>query len=189
MSSSAFINALRRFIAIRGKVQMFRSDRGSNFVGATDHIGVHTINVENGKIKDFLSNSGSIWVFNSPHSSHMGGAWERMIGVSRRILEAVLTKTHNLTHDVLVTLMAEVSAIVNARPIVPVSSDPDCPQILSPAALLTMKFDSGQQPVDGLTMKDLYKDQWKRVQYLANQFWLRWRKEFLQSLQSRPKWK
>ncbi|CAB4030514.1 Hypothetical predicted protein, partial [Paramuricea clavata] len=29
---------------------------------------------------------------------------------------------------------------------------------------------------------------WKRVQYLANQFWERWRKEFLLALQQRQKW-
>ncbi|XP_069104772.1 uncharacterized protein [Argopecten irradians] len=36
LSTSAFINATRRFIAIRGKVTEFRSDRDTNFVGATD---------------------------------------------------------------------------------------------------------------------------------------------------------
>lgn len=36
MSSSAFINALRRFVAIRGKVKIFRSDRGTNIVGALE---------------------------------------------------------------------------------------------------------------------------------------------------------
>jgi hypothetical protein len=188
MSSSAFINALRRLIAIRGPVKMYRSDRGTNFVGATDHIGVDVINVEDGDTKDFIAKTNSVWVFNSPHSSHMGGIWERMIGVSRRILESMLSNTHTLTHDVLATLMAEVSAIINSRPIVPVSTDPECPEVLSPSALLTMKLDLDQQPVDEMSLKDLYKDQWKRVQYLANQFWLRWRKEFLQSLQTRPKW-
>ena len=44
----------------------------------------------------------------------MGGAWERMIGVSRKILDSLLLdSSSNLTHDVLVTLMAEVCAIVN----------------------------------------------------------------------------
>lgn len=36
MSSSSFINALRRFTAIRGNVKLFRSDRGTNFLGAMD---------------------------------------------------------------------------------------------------------------------------------------------------------
>lgn len=188
MTSSAFINALRRFIAIRGKVKVFRSDRGSNFVGAMDHIGVDAVNVEDGRVGGFLESQSSTWIFNAPHSSHMGGVWERMIGVSRRILESMLLNTHNLTHDVLITLMAEVSAIINARPIVAVSSDPDSPEVLCPSALLNMKLEQDQQPVNDMSIKQLYKDQWKRVQYLAGQFWLRWRKEFLQSLQNRSKW-
>lgn len=57
----------------------------------------------------------------------MGGVWERMIaGIARRILDLMLLKESkkNLTHDVLNTLMAEVSAIMNSRTIVPVSTDP-----------------------------------------------------------------
>jgi hypothetical protein len=135
MTSAAFINALRRFIAIRGPVKIFRSDSGTHFVGSTDYIGVDVINVEDGQIKGFFNRSGSQWIFNAPHSSHMGGVWERMIGISRRILESMLCNVHNLTHDVLATLMAEVSAIINARPIVPVSTDPDCPHVLSPSAI------------------------------------------------------
>ncbi|CAC5415958.1 unnamed protein product [Mytilus coruscus] len=36
--------------------------------------------------------------------------------------------------------------------------------------------------------KDLFKKQWKGIQHLANQFWHRWKSEFLPSLQSRKKW-
>ena len=56
----------------------------------------------------------------------MGGVWERMIaGIARRILNLMLLKESKkkLTHDVLNTLMAEVSAIMNSRTIVPVSTD------------------------------------------------------------------
>jgi hypothetical protein len=35
MSSSSFINALRRITAIRGPIKIFRSERGSNLIGAT----------------------------------------------------------------------------------------------------------------------------------------------------------
>ena len=34
LSSSSFINAFRRFIALRGNVKLVRSDRGTNFIGA-----------------------------------------------------------------------------------------------------------------------------------------------------------
>jgi hypothetical protein len=59
----------------------------------------------------------------------MGGVWERMIGMVRRILDSMLLGStgDTLTHDVLNTFMAEVCAIVNSRPLVPVSTDPESP--------------------------------------------------------------
>ena len=47
--------------------------------------------------------------------------------------------SHQLTHELLVTLMAAVTAIVNARPISAIPTDADEPQPLSPSMLLTMK--------------------------------------------------
>lgn len=34
MSTSSFINALRRFFSVRGPAKLLRSDRGTNFIGA-----------------------------------------------------------------------------------------------------------------------------------------------------------
>ena len=144
LSSSAFINALRRFVAIRGKVKQFRSDRGTNFVGATPDLRIDSINVEDELVKKYLYDTGTVWVFNTPHSSHMGGVWERLIGVARRILDSMLLDVSNLTHEILVTLMAEISAIVNSRP---VSYDKEFPEILCPATLLTHKFDLDQHQI------------------------------------------
>ena len=190
MGTSSFVNALRRFIAIRGNVVNFRSDRGTNFVGSTDYLSVDAINVEDGPIKDFMCRNRISWIFNPPHSSHMGGVWERMIGITRRILDSMMSDlpSKNLTHEVLCTFMAEVSAIVNARPIVPVSSDPDSPTLLSPSMLLTQRKDHVTQPLGDWDERDLYKAQWRQVQALANQFWVRWRQEYLHTLQPRRKW-
>ena len=36
---------------------------------------------------------------------------------------------------------------------------------------------------------DMYsRKRWRRIQYLANEFWFRWQKEYLQTLQVRGKW-
>ena len=190
MSSSSFINALRRFTAIRGKVTEFRSDRGSNFIGATDDLCIDSINVEDRPVKQYLYNKGITWKFNPPHASHMGGAWERVIGVTRRILDSMLTdtSTRNLTHEVLCTLMAEIHAIVNSRPIVPVSTDPENPELLSPSMLLTHKSNCCTAPPTMFSEKDVYRSQWKNVQFLANKFWEKWRSEYLNTLQRRRKW-
>lgn len=81
----------------------------------------------------------------------MGGSWERLIGVARRILDALLLTSEptRLTHEVLSTLMAEVMAIMNARPLIPVSTDPDCPEVLTPAMLLTQKMNALSGDFDG----------------------------------------
>ena len=190
MSSSSFINALRRFIAIRGKVQILRSDRGTNFIGATDDLEIDAINVEDEKVKSFLYDKGVSWIFNPPHSSHMGGVWERAIGTARRILDSMLcdTSIKSLTHEVLSTLMAEVTAVMNSRPITAVSTDPEHPEILSPSLLLTHKLDCVTAPTGEFSIKDMYRAQWKMVQHLANIFWNKWRMEYLSNLQKRQKW-
>lgn len=190
MSSSSFINAFKRFVAIRGKVKQIRSDRGTNFVGATDDLHINAVNVEDGPVKEYLYKSGVVWLFNPPHSSHFGGVWERLIGVTRRVLDSMLLEIPpgSLTHEILTTFLAEASAIVNSRPLVPVSTDPEDPLPLSPSLILTHKPDNTVDyiPTDG---KDLLRSQWRRVQHLADTFWKRWRTQYLQTLQNYRKWK
>ncbi|XP_028822925.1 uncharacterized protein LOC114778148, partial [Denticeps clupeoides] len=187
MDSSSCINALRRFFAVRGPAKQLMSDCGTNFVGACKELGMSGNNPET-TVQRFLSQQGCSWVFNPPHASHMGGSWERLIGVARKILDAMLRdQCTRLTHDVLCTLMAEVVAIINARPLIPVSDDPEDPFILSPSMLLTQKV--GVPPILGdFTDKDLLTKQWRQVQVLADRFWSRWRKEYLPTLQYRRKW-
>ncbi|XP_037503363.1 uncharacterized protein LOC119378234 [Rhipicephalus sanguineus] len=145
LDTTAFINALRRFLAIRGPVKLIRSDCGTNFVGACRELGINAKSLDSSDVGNFLSENGCTWAFNPPHASHMGGAWERMIGITRRILDSMLIQNrhHHLTHDTLATFMAEVSAIINARPLAPVSYDPEDPYLLTPATLLTQK--TGEQ--------------------------------------------
>lgn len=114
-----------------------------------------------------------------------------MIGVARRILESMLLQAGRvqLTHEILTTFLAEVTAIINARPLVPVSSDPEHPHILSPSILLTQKSRACIPPLSDCNPREMLKYQWKRVQVLAGEFWNRWRKEYLCTLQSCQKWK
>ncbi|XP_052089512.1 uncharacterized protein LOC127726248 [Mytilus californianus] len=190
MSTSSFINAMRRVIAVRGPIIQFRSDRGTNFIGATSELNIDPEFVEKGPIKEFLLKSGTTWKFNPPYAHHMGGSWERLIGVSRRILDGLLleNKSRTITHEVLVTLMAEVMAIINNRPLLPVSTDPECPSILSPSSLLTMKTSPDVNPFPLFGPKDMLKAQWKCAQGLAEEFWRRWKSEYLHELQIRTKW-
>lgn len=183
MDTSSFINAVRRFLAVRGTVRKFFSDCGSNIVASFKELDIS-------KVKDHLLEEGCEWSFNPPHASHMGGVWERMIGIVRRILDSMFAKlgpTH-LTHDVLLTFLAEASAIVNARPLVPVSVDPGAPEVLTPAMLLTQKSKVLSAPPGTFPKQDLFGRQWRRVQYLADVFWKHWKRDYLPTLQPRVKW-
>lgn len=189
MTSSAFINSLRRFVAMRGKVTEFYSDRGTNFVGSTDALNINAINIESPTLKKYMVENGSTWIFNPPHASHMGGIWERIIGTARRILNAIIMESKKpLTHDVLNTFMYEVCAIINSRPLANVSVDPTQPSVLSPSVLLTQKTEVDYGPFQAVDVKDMYRSSWKHTQLLANQFWKRWQQEYLYSLQTRQKW-
>lgn len=66
-------------------------------------------------VQKYLGEGGYSWTFNPPHASHMGGSWEYMIGITRRILDSMfLLQKSCLTHEVICTLMAEVTAIMKA---------------------------------------------------------------------------
>ena len=85
--------------------------------------------------------------------------------------------------------MAEVTGIVNARPIASIPTDTDQPQPLTPAMLLTMKTKPLLPPPGVFVHQNSYsKRHWQSVQYLADQFWIRWGNEYLQMLQPRSKW-
>ena len=116
LDTSSFINALRRFIVRRGVPQEIRSDNGTNFTSADKELRQAIGKWNQQMIKEFLQQKEILWVFNPPTASHMGGVWERMIRSVRKIFNAVL-KEQSLTEESLVTLMCEVEAILNSRPL------------------------------------------------------------------------
>mgnify|MGYP001792639325 CR=1 FL=1 len=181
MSSDSFINALRNLIAIRGAVSTIRCDQGTNFIGAFNDLAK---NLE-GPLKS--SHPHIKFTFNPPHSSHMGGVWERLIRSARTILKGMGQKhCARLSTSQLRTLFYEVMAVINSRPLGNVS-EVDLP--LTPNMLLTMKSQITLPPPADFCDSDLYsRKRWRVVQELANQFWRKWRSEYLQTLQVRQKW-
>ena len=125
-----------------------------------------------------------------PHSSNMGGTWERMIRTVRNALEPLLLQAGSqLDEETLRTLLTEVECIINSRPLsVDNLCDAKAPEPLNPNHLLTMKPKRVLPPPGKFQRADMYcSRRWRTVQYFANEFWLRWRGGYLQMLQVRQK--
>ena len=194
METDSFLNALRRFICRRGPIRQLRADQGSNFIGAKRELREALNEMDQDKIKSDLLKRNCDWIefnFNAPKASHMGGVWERQIRTVRSVLTALLEKNGSqLNDEALRTFMCEAEAVVNSRPLTSDNTTSSLsPEALTPNHLLTMKTKIILPPPGVFQDADKYsRKQWRRVQHLTNEFWTRWRKEFLHALQERQKW-
>ncbi|XP_022102427.1 uncharacterized protein LOC110985605 [Acanthaster planci] len=194
LSTDVFINALRRFIAIRGPIRQLRCDQGTNFVGTRSELNEALKEMNTDHVRKFLIKQNCDLVefkTNIPTASHTGGVWERQIRSVRRVLSSLMDQLgSHLDDESLRTLMTEAAAIINSRPLtIDNLNDPTSLAPLTPNHLLTMKSTLVLPPPGCFQSTDLYsKKRWRRVQFLANEFWNRWRKEYIQTLQLRQKW-
>lgn len=187
LDTESFINALRRFTARRGQVRELRSDNGTNFVGAERELKTAIEQWNQAQVHEVLLQKGIKWTFNPPAGSHHGGAWERLIRSVRKVLNSTL-KVQRLDEEGLHTVLCEVEAIINSRPITKASTDPNDLEALTPNHLLLLKGQPSLSPGVFQTA-DLYAQRrWRQVQYISDLFWKRWTKEYLPLLQERQRW-
>ena len=119
----------------------------------------------------------------------MGGIWEWQIRTTRKVLTVLLHEHGSrLDDESFRTLLCEVEAITNSRPLTFALSDPNDLGPLSPSNLLTMKTSVVLPPAGVFQRADVYmRRRWRRVQYLANLFWTCRKREYLLTLQQRTK--
>ena len=186
LSTDAFLNALRRFLSTRGPVRLLRCDQGTNFVGVGKQLDLD-------KVKQHLVSQACDFEihFNPPASPHRGGVWERMVGSVKRILEVMLLQSGSqLDDDSFRTLLAEIMYLINSRPLaVQNLTDSSCSDPITPNHLLTMKKRVLLPPPSDFVKEDIYSiKRWRRVQYLVNVFWSKFRADYMAYLTSRSKW-
>ncbi|XP_064647086.1 uncharacterized protein LOC135499946 [Lineus longissimus] len=187
LDTDSCINAIRRFIARRGQVVKLRSDNGTNFVASEKELKLAFRSIDQSRIQQMLAKQGIVREFNTPYAPHQGGIWERQVQTVKRKLKVIL-KEQSVSDEGLRTLLCEVEAVVNDRPLTRASSDPSDLEVLTPNHLLLLKSQP-YLPVGTFDKNDLYtRRRWRQVQFLADLFWKRWIQEYLPLLQTRQKW-
>lgn len=95
----------------------------------------------------------------------------------------------NLTYEEFQTILVEVESILNSRPLVPRSDDPNDTEALTPAHLLIGSSLMALPDENLESYKNInYLKRWQIVTYLKQQFWLQWVRDYVLTLQQRCKW-
>ena len=183
LTTPAFLRCFKRFVARRGLPSKILSDNGKTFEAACKAI--HAI-VSHPDVQTYLTGLGVKWIFNLPRAPWWGGVFERMVKSTKRCLRKTIGQA-KLSFDELLTVLNEVEAVINSRPLSYVSSE-DWEEPLTPSHLLVgrrlMNFPDHlcHEPMGFEATQDVLTRRARYLNYTLKHFWERWRKEYLMDL-------
>ena len=188
--SEAFLAALRRFVARRGRSQRIHSDHGTNFIGAKHQLkslaqALASKSISS-DITDYCASMGIEWSFIPERAPNFGGLWESTVKSVKKHLSAK-TNRKCFIFEEMSTLLAQIEAVLNSRPLMPISSDDTDLSILTPGHFLIGQPITALLDQDYSNMKILTR--WNLVQKTIQDFWRRWSNEYLTSLNHHQKWR
>ena len=186
LTTSAFLRSFKRFTARRGLPQRLISDNAKTFTAAAELIKATTVDEE---VQGYLAGVGVEWQFNLEKAPWWGGIFERMVQSTKRCLRKIVGRSR-LNYDELLTVVIEVEAIINSRPLSYVSSD-DLEEPLTPSHFLTgrrlLSFPDRlchghDNDEDYVTTHEGLTRRLKHLNTVLNQFRKKWHQEYLLEL-------
>jgi hypothetical protein len=195
LTTVEFIAALRRFVARRGRPMRFISDNAPHFKLASDVVSRIWSNiVDNPEVYSYCTNEGIRWTFITQYAPWAGGVYERLVGIVKAPLRKSLGRALLSTSE-LATLLCEIEAIVNSRPLTFVGDDLNDKEVLTPNHFLMLNPKCGTPTCEdesddpdfellNTTESDIV-NLWKKGQNILNEFWKQWTSEYLLGLRQR----
>ena len=173
LSCDETVLALRRFFARRGTPSILWSDNAKGFWAAKS------------KLLETMGSEGPEWRLIPPRSPWWGGFYERLIGSVKAALKKTLGR-QSLCRQELLTLLQEVEACVNSRPLTCVGDGLDSCRALTPNHFLIgrtahkekIDLPSIPSPLDAQQLSKLFEG---HSDMLAS-FWFSWSEDYLKNL-------
>jgi len=132
LTEDSFLHAFRRFASRRSLPRLMISDNATTFHASATQI-QRLCNSPTSQ--STLTEKGTQWQFIPKRAPWYGGWWERLVGVMKTTLKMVLGRA-SVNLQTMQTVITEVEAIMNDRPITYVTSGRDAPEPLTLAHLL-----------------------------------------------------
>ncbi|KAM7287714.1 uncharacterized protein ISCGN_031405 [Ixodes scapularis] len=122
------------------------------------------------------------WKFIVERAAWWGGFWDRMVRTVKTCLRKVLGKDR-YNFEKLTTILHEVEAIVNSRPLTFLHASSGEQEVLTPAHFLTGKrltsLPTLCEPDTKIDTSNDLTRLWKHHQRQLDHFWTRWRRKYL----------
>ena len=185
-TTDAFLQALRRFCAIRGWPCKIHSDNGPQLVGASKELNNIIKDLGWDVIQRYGHSYGTVWSFNPADAPWQNGSTESLVKTVKRALNASIG-VQVFSYSEFQTIMYETGQIVNQRPIGRKPTEPDEGSYLCPNDLLLGRCSSHvpQGPFDKVSN---HQQRMKFIQNVVQSFWKRWSREVFPGLVVEPKW-
>ncbi|XP_065081188.1 uncharacterized protein LOC135703793 [Ochlerotatus camptorhynchus] len=191
LTTQGFLAALKRFVARRGKPTLIMCDNGSNFVGAKRELNELAVLFEDQQSQQSIAaraaDIGIEFKFIPAKSPNFGGLWEAAVKSMKQHLRRTIG-LKIVTPDELHTVLAQIEACLNSRPLTQISSDPNDLSVLTPGHFLI------QRPLTAVAepwLQDIPQDRlsrWQQAQDFVQRIWSRWSMQYLSDLHNRTKW-
>lgn len=188
-STDAFIAAYKRFTARRGICATLMSDCGTNLKGADSELKnlFSKVSKELGNLATILAKDGTQWKFNLPSAPHFGGKWEAGVKSVKYHLKRIIGDTL-LTYEEMSTLLTQIEAVLNSRPLSSLSDDPEDLNALTPGHFLIGNAPAIMPEPSLETIKRSRLSRWQLLRQMLDNFWVRWSTECLQRYHAIYKW-